>query len=256
MSVTVQKILQWKKKGRSIVTLTAWDYLIASLLDQVGVDIILVGDSLANVILGYSNTLPVTLDNMIYHTQAVCRGVKEALVVCDLPFLSYQESPEMAIRSAGRVLKETTAKAVKLEGGHPAMIETVSRLTDIGIPVMGHIGLTPQSIYKLGLKKQGRTPQAEEKLINQAIALENAGAFSIVLEHISSSLASEITSKLSIPTIGIGAGDGCDGQVLVSADLLGLTETQPPFAKPYINLRSQIIETIQQYVKDVKNINS
>jgi 3-methyl-2-oxobutanoate hydroxymethyltransferase len=251
MPVTVQKLRQWKQKDRLISCLTAWDYAIASLLDLAGVDLILVGDSLANVILGHSNTLPVTLDQMIYHTQAVCRGVKRALVVCDLPFLSYQESPKMAIRSAGRVLKETNAQGVKLEGGHPAMIETVEKLTNIGIPVMGHIGLTPQSIHQLGLKKQGITPETETVLLNQAIALEEAGAFSVVLEHISPSLASQITAKLSIPTIGIGAGAHCDGQVLVTADLLGLTETQPPFASPYIDLRSLIIETVEKYVKDV-----
>lgn len=252
MTITVQKLLQWKEKGRLITCLTAWDFAIASLLDEAGVDLILVGDSLANVALGYTTTLPVTLDNMIYHTQAVCRGVKRALVVCDLPFLSYQESPQQAIRSAGRVLKETNAQAVKLEGGHPAMIETVERLTQIGIPVMGHLGLTPQSIHQLGLKKQGTTPKAEEKLINQAIALEQAGAFSVVLEHISASLASQITAKLAIPTIGIGAGEHCDGQVLVTADILGLSESQPPFAKPYINLRSQIIETVEKYIKEVQ----
>jgi 3-methyl-2-oxobutanoate hydroxymethyltransferase len=251
MAVTVQKLRQWKQKDRLISCLTAWDYAIASLLDLAGVDLILVGDSLANVILGHSNTLPVTLDQMIYHTQAVCRGVKRALVVCDLPFLSYQESPKTAIRSAGRVLKETNAQGVKLEGGYPAMIETVEKLTNIGIPVMGHIGLTPQSIHQLGLKKQGITPEMETVLLNQAIALEEAGAFSVVLEHISPSLASQITAKLSIPTIGIGAGAHCDGQVLVTADLLGLTETQPPFASPYIDLRSLIIETVEKYVKDV-----
>lgn len=255
MAVTVQKLLQWKQKSRSISCLTAWDYAIASLLDQAGVDIILVGDSLANVALGYSTTLPVTLEQMIYHTQAVCRGVKRALVVCDLPFLSYQESIPQALRSAGRVLKETNAQAVKLEGGHPAMIETVEKLTQIGIPVMAHLGLTPQSIHLLGLKKQGITPESSALLMDQAIALQQAGAFSLVLEHISDSLASEITQKLTIPTIGIGAGQCCDGQVLVTADLLGLTETQPPFAQPYLNLRSLIIETVEKYIENVRKIN-
>jgi 3-methyl-2-oxobutanoate hydroxymethyltransferase len=256
MPVTIQKLWQWKQKGRMITTLTAWDFAIASILDQAGIDVILVGDSLANVILGHANTLPVTLDQMIYHTQAVGRGVKRALIVCDLPFLSYQESPQVAIHSAGRVLKETNAQGVKLEGGHPAMIETVEKLTSIGIPVMAHIGLTPQSIHQLGLKQQGTTPSAEAKLLEQAIELEQAGAFSVVLEHIKPSLASQITQKLAIPTIGIGAGENCDGQVLVTADLLGLTETQPPFAQPYLNLRSIITDTVKTYIKDVQKIKS
>lgn len=253
MAITTQQLIQWKRQGRPIVTLTAWDYGIAKLLDAAGVDVILVGDSLAMVTLGYETTLPVTLDEMIHHAKAVRRGVKQALVVCDLPFLSYQESLEQAIHSAGRVLKESGAQAVKLEGGYPAMAQTVSYLVQAGIPVLGHVGLTPQSVHKLGYRQQGKTLQDSERILQEAIALEEAGAFGIVLEHIPSELALQITQKLAIPTIGIGAGNHCDGQVLVTADMLGLTEKQPPFAKTYVNLRETIINAVQNYGSEVRD---
>ncbi|MEY3333091.1 MAG: 3-methyl-2-oxobutanoate hydroxymethyltransferase, partial [Cyanobacteriota bacterium] len=219
MPITTQLLTQWKQQGRPIVALTAWDYAIAQLLDGAGVDLILVGDSLA-VILGYETTLPITLDEMIHHAKAVRRGVKNALVVVDLPFLTYQESISQAMHSAGRVLKETGAQAVKLEGGYPVIVETITRLVQSGIPVMGHVGLTPQSIHQLGLRQQGKTQTQGERILHEAIALEQAGVFAIVLEHIPTKLALQITQKLRIPTIGIGAGSNCDGQVLVTSDIL------------------------------------
>ncbi|MFB2838210.1 3-methyl-2-oxobutanoate hydroxymethyltransferase [Floridanema evergladense] len=252
MAVTTQQLIQYKQQGRSIVTLTAWDYAIAQLLDLAGVDVILVGDSLAMVALGYETTLPITLEEMIHHAKAVRRGVKQALVVCDLPFLSYQESPQQAMRSAGRILKETGVQAVKLEGGYPAIAQTVSFLVQAGIPVLGHVGLTPQSVHKLGYRKQGKSAEEGERIFQEAIALEAAGAFAIVLEHIPSELALRITEKLSIPTIGIGAGIHCDGQVLVTADMLGMTLKQPPFAKAYINLQEIITQAVQNYSNEVK----
>lgn len=251
MAVTPQQLIKWKQQGRPIVALTAWDYVFAQLLDNAGVDLVLVGDSLATI-LGYENTLPVTLEEMLHHAKAVRRGVKNALLVVDLPFLTYQESPQQALHSAGRVLKETGAQAVKLEGGYPAMTETVAYLVQAGIPVMGHVGLTPQSIHQLGLRQQGKTEEAGEKVLNSAIALQQAGAFSMLLEHIPASLALQITQKLTIPTIGIGAGVHCDGQILVTADLLGLSEHQPPFAKSYTDLRAQVALAVQNFGQDVR----
>lgn len=251
MPVTTQQLIQWKQQGRSIVALTAWDYAIAQLLDAAGVDLILVGDSMA-VILGYETTLPITLDEMIYHAKAVRRGVKRAFMLVDLPFLSYQESIPQAIHSAGRILKETGAQGVKLEGGYPEMVETVARLVKAGIPVMGHVGLTPQSVHQLGLRQQGKTQETSERILQEAIALEQAGAFAMLLEHIPADLARDITQKLSIPTIGIGAGIYCDGQVLVTSDILGLSEKQPPFAKAYTNLRETITKAAQDYAAEVR----
>ena len=253
MAVTIQHLRKWKQTGRSIISLTAWDYSLAQVLDNAGVDLILVGDSLAMVGLGYNSTIPVTLDEMIHHAKAVCRGTKKALVVCDLPFMSYQVSVSQAVEAAGRVIKETGASAVKLEGGHPDLIETVLKLTTIGIPVMGHVGLTPQSFRVLGYKQQGKTEESANLILDRAIALEQAGAFAIILEHIPSDLAKTITSKLTIPTIGIGAGNQCDGQVLVTADFLGLSERQPPFAKSYINLREVITDAVQRFTNEVKD---
>ncbi len=250
--VNIQQLKQWKQQGRPLVVLTAWDYAIAQLLDAAGVDIILVGDSLGMVTLGYETTLPVTLDEMLHHAKAVRRGAKQAFVVCDLPFLSYQESLQQAMHSAGRVLKETGAQAVKLEGGHPAIAQTVAHLTAAGIPVMGHLGLTPQSVHLLGYRQQGKTEAAAERILAEAIALEQAGVFALVLEHIPADLARNITQTLTIPTIGIGAGADCDGQVLVTADLLGLSERQPPFAKVYANLRQVITQAVQDYSHDVR----
>jgi 3-methyl-2-oxobutanoate hydroxymethyltransferase len=249
---TVRQLSQFKAQGRSIVALTAWDYPIAQILDAAGVDLILVGDSLAMVALGYENTLPLTLDQIIHHAQAVKRGVKNALIVVDLPFLSYQTSIEMAIASSGRIIKETGAQAVKVEGGYPAMVETVTRLVEIGIPVMGHVGLTPQSVHQLGYRQQGQTELEAERILTTAVELERAGAFAIVLEHIPSDLAKQITQTLTISTIGIGAGVDCDGQVLVTADLLGLTARQPPFAKAYVDLRSIITTAVQEYSDEVR----
>jgi 3-methyl-2-oxobutanoate hydroxymethyltransferase len=251
MAITTQQLIQFKQQGRSIVALTAWDYAIAQLLDAAGVDIILVGDSLA-MVLGYPTTLPLTLDEILHHAKAVRRGVKRAFLMVDLPFLSYQESPQQAMHSAGRVLKEAGAQAVKLEGGHPVMVDTVGRLTAAGIPVMGHIGLTPQSVHQLGYRQQGKSAEAGERIFAEAIALEQAGAFAMLLEHIPTELAARITQKLSIPTIGIGAGSHCDGQVLVTADLLGLSERLPPFAKSYANLRQVITQAVQDYSHEVR----
>lgn len=251
MAVTIQQLIQWKQHGRPIVALTAWDYPIANLLDAAEVDLILVGDTLA-VVLGYETTLPVTLEEMLHHAKAVRRGVKRALLVVDLPFLTYQESPQQAMHSAGRVLKETGAQAVKMEGGYPAMVETVARVVQAGIPVLGHIGLTPQAVHQLGLRQQGKTPEAGQRILQEAIALEQAGAFGIVLEHIPAELAMRITQKLTIPTIGIGAGLHCDGQVLVTSDLLGLSERKPPFAKSYTNLRETIAQAVQNFAFEVR----
>ncbi|MGL4503146.1 MAG: 3-methyl-2-oxobutanoate hydroxymethyltransferase [Planktothrix sp.] len=253
MPVTTQELSQWKQQGRRITVLTAYEYAIAQLIDQAGIDIILVGDSLAMVGLGYDTTLPLTLDEIIHHAKAVRRGVKQALLVVDLPFLTYQESPQQAIHSAGRILKETGAQGVKLEGGYPLMAETVGQLVQVGIPVMGHVGLTPQSVHQFGgYRKQGKTSDQAERIMAEAIALEQAGAFSVVLEHIPSDLAEDITKKLGIPTIGIGAGVGCDGQVLVTSDILGLSAWQPPFAKTYTNLQQTITQAVQEFCIEVR----
>jgi 3-methyl-2-oxobutanoate hydroxymethyltransferase len=253
MVVTIQHLTRYKKEGRLIAALTAWDYLIAQAIDQAGIDVIMVGDSLSMVALGYDTTLPLALDEMIHHAKAVRRGIQQALMVVDLPFMSYQESPEQAMRSAGRVMKETGAQAVKLEGGYPAMVETVARLVQAGIPVMGHVGLTPQSVHQFGgFRQQGKSSAAAERILEEAIALEQAGCFAIVLEHIPADLALHISQKLVIPTIGIGAGAHCDGQILVTADLLGLSSWSPPFAKAYTNLREAIVQAVTTYCTDVK----
>lgn len=254
MPVTTQQLTRYKQEGRLITALTAWDYLIARAIDQAGIDLIMVGDSLAMVALGYDTTIPLTLEDMIHHAKAVRRGVKQALLVVDLPFMTYQESLEQALRSAGRVLKETEAQAVKLEGGYPAMAQTVARLVQAGIPVMGHVGLTPQSVHQFGgFRKQGKSPEAGERILAEAIALEQAGAFAIVLEHIPAELAQRISQKLTIPTIGIGAGAQCDGQVLVTADLLGLSSWSPPFAKAYANLQGTIAQAVQDFSAEVQS---
>ncbi|HEY9647658.1 MAG TPA: 3-methyl-2-oxobutanoate hydroxymethyltransferase [Chroococcidiopsis sp.] len=253
MAVTTQQLIRFKQEGRPIVALTAWDYLFAQVLDQAGVDLILVGDSLAMVALGYDTTLPLSLDEMLHHAKAVRRGVKQALLVVDLPFMSYQESQQQALHSAGRALKEAGAQAVKLEGGHPTMVETVARLVQVGIPVMGHVGLTPQSVHQFGgFRKQGTSTEAGDRILQEAIALEQAGAFSIVLEHIPADLALRISQKLTIPTIGIGAGPHCDGQVLVTPDLLGLSGWQPPFAKRYADLREATSQAVQAFSAEVR----
>lgn len=252
MALTTWQLKQYKQQGRSIVALTAWDYAFAHILDQAGVDVILIGDSLAMVALGYETTLPITLDEMLHHAKAVRRAVNHALLVCDLPFMTYQESVQQALHSAGRVLKETGIQAVKLEGGNPIMAETVAHLVQAGIPVMGHVGLTPQSVHHLGYRQQGKSADAAERILDEAIALEQAGAFAVVLEHIPADLANQITQKLTIPTIGIGAGSRCDGQVLVTTDLLGLSDRIPPFAKLYANLRETVTQAVQTFSSEVR----
>jgi len=254
MVVRVNQLTEWKTAGRPVAVLTAWDFISGQMADQAGADIVLVGDSLAMVALGYDTTLPLTLDELLHHAKAVRRGVKTALLVVDLPFLSYQTGLADAIRSAGRVLKESGAQAVKLEGGYPRMAETIRSLVESGIPVMGHVGLTPQSVNVTGgFRKQGTSPETADRILQEAIAIEKAGAFSLVLEHIPSKLAQTITEALHIPTIGIGAGAHCDGQVLVTADVLGLSDWQPPFVKRYANLRDQGIQAAKQFCDDVRS---
>ena len=251
--VTVHGLLKMKETGARIVVLTCYDALFARLLDEGGVDILLVGDSVNQVLAGAETTLSATLDQMIYHTKIVRRGAERALVVCDLPFLSYQVSPQDAIRNAGRVMQETGCHAVKLEGGQP-MAATVRALVDVGIPVMGHLGLTPQSVHALGgYRVQGRDDTTAERIKGDAKALEDAGAFSIVLELIPAPLASQITKSLTIPTIGIGAGPACDGQVLVLHDMLGLNERfAAKFVKRYAALAADVREAVQLYAAEVR----
>lgn len=235
---------------------TAYDYLQARLVDAAGIDAILVGDSLGNVVLGYETTIPVTVDDIIHHTKAVTRGVQRTMVVADLPFLSYHISREEALRNAGRLMQEGLAQAVKLEGGRE-VAETVKAIVNAGIPVMGHLGLTPQSVHQLGgFKVQGKGAEAARALLEDARILEEAGAFAIVLECVPQQLAGLITSHLSVPTIGIGAGNQCDGQVLVIQDLLGMQDGfKPKFVKRYANLHQIIIEALQNYKEDVESRN-
>ena len=242
-----------KQRGEKIAMLTAYDALMARMFDQAGVDVILVGDSLGMVLLGYSTTLPVTLDEMLHHTKAVARGTRRALVVSDMPFLSYQVSIEEAVRNAGRLIQEGGANSVKLEGGK-AIAETVARLVEIGIPVMGHLGLNPQSVNQLGgFRQQAKSREDARRLIEDAHALEAAGAFSIVLESIPEDVARDVTAELSIPTIGIGAGPDCDGQVLVCYDALGMTgDGTPSFAKRYAQLGAEIVAAAKRYSDEVK----
>jgi 3-methyl-2-oxobutanoate hydroxymethyltransferase len=251
--IRVPDLREWKKRGQRLTMLTAYDATMARLFDQAGVDLLLVGDSLGMVIMGEDDTLRVTLDAMVHHTRAVRRGVQRALVVADMPFLSYQVSTEEAVRNAGRLVQEGGAHGVKLEGGS-AVLPVVERLAGIGIPVMGHLGLTPQSIHQLGgFRQQARTEEGARSLLSQARALQDAGAFAIVLESVPAAVAREASEVLEIPTIGIGAGPHCDGQVLVSYDLLGLTGAgAPPFARRYADLAATVVEAVQQYVADVR----
>lgn len=254
MTVRVNQFAEWKQQGQPVTVLTAWDYMSGQIADQAGADMVLVGDSLAMVALGYDNTLPLTLDEMLHHAKAVRRGVGSALLAVDLPFLSYQTTEADAIRSAGRMLKEADAQAVKLEGGYPRMAKTIQTLVESGIPVIGHVGLTPQSVNQVGgFQKQGKSPEAADRILQEAIAIEKAGAFAIVLEHIPEKLAKTITETVSITTIGIGAGKFCDGQVLVMADVLGLSDWQPPFAKRYADLRHQGIQAVKQFCDEVRS---
>ena len=252
MSVTIAQLQKWKQQKKTIAALTATDYAIAKLVDKAGVDLILVGDSLAMVSLGYKNTLPVTLDDMIHHAQAVGRGVENALLIVDLPFLSYQVSTEQAMQSAGRIFKETDAKGIKLEGGYPDMVETIRKLVQAGMPVMGHIGLTPQSVHRLGYRVQGVTLESAEEILDQAKALVETGIFALLLENIPAELAAKITNLIPIPTIGIGAGKECNGQILVTHDVLGLSDWQPPFARKYADLQSIITNAVKDYCQDVR----
>ncbi len=242
-----------KSRGEKIVMLTAYDATMARLLDAAGADVLLVGDSLGMVILGGTDTLEVTMEDMIRHTRAVRRGARRAFVVADMPFMSYQASIEDAVRNAGRLLQEGGAMAVKLEGGGP-VTATVERLASLGIPVIGHLGLTPQSVHFMGgFKRQATTVEAGRRLLDDAAALEKAGAFAVVLECIPADLAREASARLRIPTIGIGSGPDCDGQVLVSYDLLGLTSETPPFVKRKADLDRIVLEAARSFAAEVRS---
>ena len=251
--VTTQTLRRMKASGTPIAMLTAYDYTMARILDGAGVDVLLVGDSASNVMAGHETTLPITLEQMIYHAQCVIRGVKRALVVVDLPFGSYQGDGKEALHSAIRVMKETGAHAVKLEGGE-AILPAVERILKAGIPVMGHLGLTPQSIYRFGTYRvRARTEEEASQLLADAGLLEQAGCFALVLEKIPANLAATVSASISIPTIGIGGGSSCDGQVLVTHDTLGLTmDFNPRFVRRYARLAETITQAVQAYVEDVR----
>jgi len=253
MRVTVNQIKEMKQKGEKLAMLTAYDYSTAKIVDEAGIPLILVGDSLGMVVLGYESTIPVTMEEMLHHTKAVVRGAKRAMVIGDMPFMSYHISADDALRNAARFIQEGGAQAIKLEGGVTVM-EKVMRIVGCGIPVMGHIGLTPQSIHQFGgFTVQGKTPEAAAKVLEDALALEEAGAFAIVLETIPAQLAQIITEKVGIPTIGIGAGIHCDGQVQVINDILGsYTEFVPKHAKQYAKLADIISKAVAQYHNEVK----
>lgn len=252
--VTTHTLQKMKAAGEKISMLTAYDFSFAQIIDKAGIDIILVGDSASNVMAGHETTLPITLDQMIYHAASVVRGIHHCLVVVDLPFGSYQGNSKEALNSAIRVMKETGGHSIKLEGG-AEVAESVKRIVDTGIPVMGHLGLTPQSIYKFGTYTVRAKEEMEaEKLRKDALLLQEAGCFALVLEKIPALLATEVSQSLSIPTIGIGAGNGCDGQVLVMHDMLGInTEFKPRFLRQYLNLQQQVTGAVQQYIADVKS---
>jgi 3-methyl-2-oxobutanoate hydroxymethyltransferase len=254
MRVNILQIKEMKQKAEKIVMLTAYDYATAKIVDEAGIPIILVGDTLGMVVLGYNSTIPVTMEDMLHHTKAVVRGTQRSLVIGDMPFMTYHVSVEDAMRNAARFLQEAGAQAIKLEGG-VTVAEKVRRIVDCGIPVMGHIGLTPQSINQLGGHKiQGKTPEAAKRLLNDAIALEQAGAFAVVLETVPAPLAALITQKLTVPTIGIGAGPDCDGQVQVINDILGSTAGYiPKHAKQYAHLTDIIKNAITEYQNEIKS---
>lgn len=251
--ISVVKLKEMKRKGEKITVLTAYDYSIAKMLDQAGIEVLLVGDSLGMVLLGYDSTIPVTMEEMVMHTKAVARGTKNALVVADMPFLSYHVSVSESVKNAGRFLQEAGANAVKLEGGREVS-GTIEAINAAGIPVMGHIGLTPQSVNKLGgYRVQGRDAFTARAILNNALALQDAGVFAIVLECVPSELAKMVTERIEIPTIGIGAGADCDGQVLVIHDVLGIySDISPKFAKQYVSLHSVITEAVGRYKTEVK----
>ena len=249
------ELIRHKQNGRPITILTAWDSLSGSLVEQAGADAVLVGDSLAMVALGHATTLPVTLEQMRHHTLAVSRGFQAApaeqpLLICDLPFLSYQCGAEKAVEAAGLLLKETPAAAVKLEGAEAEVVEVIDRLVRMGIPVMGHLGLTPQSVHRLGYRRQAEDRISQERLLKQAESLESVGCFSLVLEHVPEQLAGEVRRKLAIPTIGIGAGGDCDGQVRVTADLLGLTPRQPPFSPALVDGQKLFVGALKTWIAE------
>lgn len=252
--VTTHKLLEMKQRGEKISMLTAYDFTMAKIIDEAGIDIILVGDSAANVMAGHETTLPITLDQMIYHAQSVMRAVKNPMVVVDMPFGTYQGNSKEAVHSAIRIMKESEADALKVEGGIE-IIESVNRILSTGIPVMGHLGLTPQSIHKFGTYSVRAREEAEaEKLMEDAIALENAGCFALVLEKIPAELGTKVASRLKIPVIGIGAGNGVDGQVLVLHDMLGLTqEFSPRFLRRYHNLHDEMLGAVKNYISDIKS---
>jgi len=251
--VTIKTIQQMKKAGKKISALTAYDFLMAKILDRADIDLILVGDSAGMVIAGHENTVPVTMDEMVYHTKAVSRGVKRSLLVGDLPFMSYQINEFEAMKNAGRLLKEGGAEAVKLEGGEN-VADTIWQMTKSGIPVMGHLGLTPQSVHQFGgFKTQAKSKRAAETLKEDALILQSAGCFALVLEKIPAMLAKEVSELLDIPTIGIGAGADCDGQILVTHDMLGLVDDMKlKFVREYANLSSDIEKAARSYGSDVK----
>lgn len=252
--VTTQTVVEMKQQEQKISMLTAYDYTMARIIDQAGIDVVLVGDSASNVMAGHETTVPMTLDHMIYHTSCVVRGVDTALVIADLPFMSYQVTPKEALISAGRMMKEAGAHGVKMEGGRH-VVETVTKVVNAGIPVMGHLGLTPQSIHQFGTYKvRAKESKEADQLLEDAKALEQAGCFAIVLEKIPAPLAEKVTEALSIPTIGIGAGAACDGQVLVGHDMLGLNkEFKPRFLRRYADMHTDMTEAVQAYIQDVKS---
>lgn len=252
--ITTKTLVDMKNKGEKISMLTAYDFTMAKIVDSAGIDVILVGDSASNVMAGHETTLPITLDQMIYHAASVVRAIERSLVVVDLPFGSYQSDPKEALRSAIRIMKESGGHAVKLEGGREIK-ESIKRILNAGIPVMGHLGLTPQSIYKFGTYTVRAKEEAEaEKLIDDALLLEKAGCFALVLEKVPAKLAQEVAEKISIPVIGIGAGPGVDGQVLVTHDMLGMThEFNPRFLRRYLDLYTEMKNAFSQYSSDVKS---
>jgi 3-methyl-2-oxobutanoate hydroxymethyltransferase len=251
--ITTKSLLVMKKRREPIAALTAYDFTMAQLIDSAGIDLILVGDSVAMVVQGKETTVAVTMEQMLYHASLVSAGVERALVVGDLPFMSFQVNPDEALRNAGRMVKESAVEAVKLEGGEP-ICETVRRIVDVGIPVMGHLGLTPQSIHKFGTYQvRATSPQEADEVRRDAKALEQAGAFALVLEKVPASLATEIAQNLTIPVIGIGAGPGCDGQILVTHDMLGLyTRFHPRFVRRYAQIAEEMTSAFRHYVGDVK----
>ena len=249
------ELIRFKERKQQITILTAWDSLSAAIVEAAGTDVVLVGDSLAMVALGHATTLPVTLEQMLHHTQAVERGFigipeERPLLVCDLPFLSYQCGEEQAVAAAGSILKNSSTAAVKIEGAEPEVVKVIERLVRMGIPVMGHLGLTPQSVNCIGYRRQAEHKKDQDKIINQALSLEKAGCFAIVIEHVPEIVSFQLSNQLKIPVIGIGAGNGCDGQIRVTADLLGLTNKQPPFAKPLILGKELFINELKSWIEE------